>query len=148
VLDSDYLRYRVQSIAYLGEQLTATGVPIVLPTGGHAVYIDAASMLLHVPPLASTQSPNPPFSRPDALRRWRTSRRDEADCAVCRLPKRMAGRGGRPSGARPGADCSANEPGDCWMWMSCGRPSDGRGSQNFAITPVAAIYERGHDDAE
>jgi tryptophanase len=52
VLDPDYLRYRVRSIAYLGEQLTAAGVPIVLPTGGHAVYIDAASMLPHIPPLA------------------------------------------------------------------------------------------------
>ena len=37
-LDEGYLRYRIRSIAYLGEKLTAAGVPIVQPTGGHAVY--------------------------------------------------------------------------------------------------------------
>jgi tryptophanase len=51
VLDPHYLRYRVRSIAYLGEKLTAAGVPIVQPTGGHAVYIDAREMLPHIPPL-------------------------------------------------------------------------------------------------
>ena len=49
-LDEDYLRYRIRSIAYLGDKLTAGGVPIVQPTGGHAVYIDARSMLPHIPP--------------------------------------------------------------------------------------------------
>lgn len=51
VLDPDYLRYRVRSIAYLGDVLTAAGVPLVLPTGGHAVYLDAREMLPHVPAL-------------------------------------------------------------------------------------------------
>jgi tryptophanase len=50
-LDEGYLRYRIRSIAYLGEKLTAAGVPIVQPTGGHAVYIDAREMLPHIPPL-------------------------------------------------------------------------------------------------
>lgn len=48
-LEEPYLRYRIRSIAYLGERLTAMGVPIVLPTGGHAIYIDAKAMLPHVP---------------------------------------------------------------------------------------------------
>ena len=48
-LDEHYLRYRIRSIAYLGDKLTAAGVPIVLPTGGHAVYIDARTMLPHIP---------------------------------------------------------------------------------------------------
>ena len=50
-LDPDYLRYRVRSIAYLGDLLTKAGVPLVLPTGGHAVYLDAKEMLPHVPAL-------------------------------------------------------------------------------------------------
>ena len=50
VLDEDYLRYRTRSVAYLGEALTAAGVPIMQPPGGHAVYIDAAAMLPHIPP--------------------------------------------------------------------------------------------------
>ncbi|WP_138430984.1 tryptophanase [Fodinibius saliphilus] len=47
-LDEDYLRYRVRSIAYLGDKLLEAGVPIVEPTGGHAVYIDAKEMLPHI----------------------------------------------------------------------------------------------------
>lgn len=50
VLQPDYLHYRIRSIEYLGEKLTQAGVPIILPTGGHAVYIDAAAMLPHIPP--------------------------------------------------------------------------------------------------
>ena len=49
-LDEDYLRYRIRSIEYLGDLLARAGVPIVQPTGGHAVYIDAKAMLPHVPP--------------------------------------------------------------------------------------------------
>ncbi len=47
----DYLRYRIRSTAYLGDALDATGIPVVKPIGGHAVYIDARSLLSHVPPL-------------------------------------------------------------------------------------------------
>jgi tryptophanase len=50
-LDEGYLCYRVRSIAYLGEKLTAGGVPIVQPTGGHAIYIDAREMVPHIPAL-------------------------------------------------------------------------------------------------
>jgi tryptophanase len=50
-LDEDYLRYRITSTTYLGEHIAREGVPIVQPPGGHAVYLDAAAFLPHVPPL-------------------------------------------------------------------------------------------------
>ncbi|MBW2441025.1 MAG: tryptophanase [Deltaproteobacteria bacterium] len=49
VLAEDYLKYRLRSIEYLGEHLTALGVPIFQPPGGHAIYIDAAAFLPHIP---------------------------------------------------------------------------------------------------
>jgi tryptophanase len=51
-LEENYLTYRARSTAYLGEGLTAAGVPIVQPPGGHAIYIDARAMLPHIPALA------------------------------------------------------------------------------------------------
>ena len=51
VVDEDYLRYRIRSTQYLGEGVTAAGIPCVQPIGGHAVYLDAAALLPHVPPL-------------------------------------------------------------------------------------------------
>ncbi len=47
----DYLRYRIRSTAYLADSLHASGIPVVQPPGGHAVYIDARAMLPHIPPL-------------------------------------------------------------------------------------------------
>lgn len=49
VMDEDYLQYRIRSIEYLTEKLVAAGVPVMQPAGGHAVYLDARAMLLHIP---------------------------------------------------------------------------------------------------
>jgi tryptophanase len=51
VVEEPYLRYRIRSTAYLAEKVAAAGVPIIQPPGGHAVYIDARSLLPHIPPL-------------------------------------------------------------------------------------------------
>jgi tryptophanase len=49
VVDEEYLRYRIASVAYLGEGIAAAGLPIVQPPGGHAIYIDAGAFLPDVP---------------------------------------------------------------------------------------------------
>jgi len=51
VVQHDYLRYRIRSTGYLGDGLHAAGIPVMRPTGGHAVYLDARALLPHIPPL-------------------------------------------------------------------------------------------------
>ncbi|HEX3927598.1 MAG TPA: tryptophanase [Gemmatimonadales bacterium] len=48
-LDEDYLRYRIRSVEYLADRLARAQVPMVLPPGGHALYIDARALLPHIP---------------------------------------------------------------------------------------------------
>jgi tryptophanase len=50
-VDEDYLRYRIASTGYLGEALLRLNVPVVVPFGGHAIFIDARELLPHIPPL-------------------------------------------------------------------------------------------------
>jgi len=45
----DYLDYRVGQVAYLGRALTKAGVPVQMPYGGHAIFIDAKRVLPQVP---------------------------------------------------------------------------------------------------
>jgi len=49
VVQEDYLAYRVRSVEYVGERLTAAGIPIIQPPGGHAIYIDAAALCPGIP---------------------------------------------------------------------------------------------------
>ncbi len=51
VLDEDYLKYRIAETQYLGKYLGDLGYPIVQPPGGHAVYLDAKTLLPHIDPL-------------------------------------------------------------------------------------------------
>ncbi|MFN7942646.1 MAG: tryptophanase [Thermoanaerobaculia bacterium] len=48
-LDLSYQEYRHASVQYLGRHLAGRGVPIVEPPGGHAIYVDAAAFLPHLP---------------------------------------------------------------------------------------------------
>jgi len=45
VLDEDYLRHRIEQVAYLGTTLAEAGAAILRPFGGHAVYLEAGAML-------------------------------------------------------------------------------------------------------
>jgi tryptophanase len=49
VLDEAYLEERIGQVRYLGDLLIDAGIPIVRPTGGHGVYIDAKAMFPHLP---------------------------------------------------------------------------------------------------
>jgi tryptophanase len=49
VVQQDYLQYRHASIRYVVERLARRGIPVVQPPGGHAIFLDAARFLPHVP---------------------------------------------------------------------------------------------------
>lgn len=49
VMQESYLHYRITSMEYLTQKLQQAGVPVMLPAGGHAVYLDAKSFLPHIP---------------------------------------------------------------------------------------------------
>jgi tryptophanase len=48
-LDENYLGYRIGQVEEMGRQLIQAGVPILRPTGGHAVYLDARKLAAHLP---------------------------------------------------------------------------------------------------
>jgi len=45
----EYLKYRINQVRYLGDLLIRANIPIVRPTGGHAVYLNALKFLPHLP---------------------------------------------------------------------------------------------------
>ncbi|WP_280270748.1 tryptophanase [Nocardia wallacei] len=48
-VEHDNIRARVEQVGYLGDRLIAAGVPVMRPIGGHAVCVDAAATLEHLP---------------------------------------------------------------------------------------------------
>ena len=48
-VDDEHIRARVGQVEYLGRKLIQWDVPIVLPVGGHAVFLDAKRFYPHIP---------------------------------------------------------------------------------------------------
>lgn len=48
-VQDDHIRARIGQVQYLGDKLKDWGIPIVLPVGGHGIFLDARAFLPHVP---------------------------------------------------------------------------------------------------
>jgi tyrosine phenol-lyase len=48
-MDDDHVRARVEQVRYLGQLLLDWDIPIVVPVGGHAIFLDAAAFYPHIP---------------------------------------------------------------------------------------------------
>ncbi|MFZ0548729.1 MAG: tryptophanase, partial [Candidatus Promineifilaceae bacterium] len=48
-VSDEHIHARVGQVEYLGNRLRSAGIPIVLPIGGHAVFLDARRILPHIP---------------------------------------------------------------------------------------------------
>lgn len=47
-LQYEYIEHRVKQVRYLGERLREAGIPMIEPTGGHAVFLDARRFCPHL----------------------------------------------------------------------------------------------------
>ncbi|HHN48224.1 MAG TPA: aminotransferase class I/II-fold pyridoxal phosphate-dependent enzyme, partial [Bacteroidales bacterium] len=45
----EYLNTRIGQVAYLGKKLESYGIPVIKPSGGHAIFVDSLKFLPHVP---------------------------------------------------------------------------------------------------
>lgn len=44
----EYIEHRIKQVRYLGDRISEAGVPIVVPIGGHAVFLDARRFCPHL----------------------------------------------------------------------------------------------------
>jgi len=49
MIDDNHIAARVSQVEYLGYRLVEAGVPVVVPIGGHAIFLDAREFLPHIP---------------------------------------------------------------------------------------------------
>jgi len=49
-VDEDFLRSHIEQVKYLGEGMRKAGIPVLLPYGGHAVYLDMKKFFPRVKP--------------------------------------------------------------------------------------------------
>jgi tyrosine phenol-lyase len=47
-VNDDHIKARVGQVIYLGEKMMSYGVPIVLPIGGHGIFVNAKKFLPHI----------------------------------------------------------------------------------------------------
>lgn len=47
-LQYEYIEHRIKQVRYLGDKLREAGIPMIEPTGGHAVFLDAARFCPHL----------------------------------------------------------------------------------------------------
>src|ERR1035437_480055 len=87
----EHVRARVGQVEYLGNKLISEGVPVVVPIGGHGVFLDARSILAHVP-----QERFPAQALAGAV-----SRAGSGRCALRRLRRALHGAGHRLGRPRP-----------------------------------------------
>ncbi|AFY93913.1 tyrosine phenol-lyase [Chamaesiphon minutus] len=48
-VQDEHIRARVGQVEYLGQKLIDWKIPVVVPIGGHAIYLDAKAFLPHIP---------------------------------------------------------------------------------------------------
>ncbi len=51
-VEEAHIRARIGQVEYVGQRLLEAGVPIVVPIGGHAVFLDSTRFLPHLPQVA------------------------------------------------------------------------------------------------
>ena len=49
MVDDDHVHARVEQVRYLGKLLTDWEIPIVVPVGGHAIFLNAKNFYAHIP---------------------------------------------------------------------------------------------------